>query len=199
MNRRRKPAALLIDLDGVLRLFDPGWNSDVESRHALAPGALYAAAFAPHRLLPAVTGRITHAEWMADIARAIGSPAATEEWETYRGDIDTEVLTVVTDLRAGGVPVGLATNATDRLDADLAGFGLIDTFDVVVNASVIGAAKPHPDFYRTACELLDVPAHDCLFVDDSPRFVAGARAAGLLAYRYTGHAGLPYLRRAFAP
>jgi putative hydrolase of the HAD superfamily len=33
-------------------------------------------------------------------------------------------------------------------------------------------------------------------VDDDDRVVGGARAANLLAYRWTGDHGLPYLRRA---
>ena len=50
---------------------------------------------------------------------ALGSPEAVVEWETYRGDIVPDVRDLVRDVRAAGVPVGLATNATDRLDGDL--------------------------------------------------------------------------------
>ena len=100
-------------------------------------------------------------------------------------------------MRAAGFPVALGTNATDRLDGDLAEFGIVDAFDAVVNASVVGVAKPHPDFYAAASKALDVPAAEILFLDDSPRFVAGARAAGLSAIRYTGHDDLRYVRTAF--
>jgi putative hydrolase of the HAD superfamily len=104
---------------------------------------------------------------------------------------------MVRDIRAAGVPVGLATNTTDRLDADLAAFDLTEAFDAVVNSSVLGVAKPHAAFYAAACDALGVAAADCLFVDDSARFVAGARAAGLLAQRFTGDGDVRYVRAAF--
>lgn len=197
VNRRRRPTALLIDCDGVLRHFNPAWPDEVERRHGLAGGALMATAFERDRLVPAITGQISHAEWMAGVGEALGAPAAVTEWATYRGDVVPAVADMIRDVRATGIPVGLATNATDRLDADLAELGLSDAFDAVVNSSVVGVAKPHPDYYVAGCKALGVAATDCLFLDDSSRFVAGARAAGLMAQRFTGEADVRYVRAAF--
>ena len=193
---RRRPTALLLDMDGVLRLFDPEWVAGVEQRHGLEPGSLWQTAFAVERMHPAVTGEVTHAAWMAGVAEAVGSPEAVAEWETSRGRVDPEVLAMVSDVRAAGIPVALVTNATDRLDSDLEALGVADAFDVVVNASVVGYAKPHPEFYAAACRAVDRPPAECLLLDDSERFVTGARAAGLMAFRYTGHADLAYVRAA---
>ncbi len=195
--RRRRPTALLIDMDGVLRHFDPAWADDVEKRFGLPGGSLMATAFERERLVPAITGQITQGEWMTGVGMALGSPAAVVEWQTHRGDIVPSVRDLVRDVRAAGVLVGLATNATDQLDGDLRKFGLADAFDAVVNSSVVGVAKPHPEFYAAACKALDMAPGDTLFVDDSVRFVAGARAAGLLAQRYTGESDVPYVRAAF--
>jgi putative hydrolase of the HAD superfamily len=193
---RRKPTALLLDLDGVLRRFDPARTAGVEQRFGLAPGSLWRTAFAVERVHPAVTGRVTHAAWMAGVAEALGSPEAVAEWQSFHGTIDSDVLALVGDVRAAGFPVALVTNATDRLDADLAALGVADAFDAVVNASVVGYAKPHPEFYAAACRAVDRPPSECLLLDDSERFVAGARAAGLMALRYTGPADLAYVRAA---
>lgn len=194
---RAKPRALLIDLDGVVRTFDPAWNAAVEAKHGLRSGALWDVIFEPERLLRAVTGAMTNAEWMAEVASDLGSAEAVCEWETYRGDIDADVMEMVREVRAAGFPVALGTNATDRLDEDLAFLGVAGSFDAVVNASVIGAAKPHPAFFAAACAALDVSPAETLFVDDTPRHVAGARAAGLVGLRYTGHDDLAYVRAAF--
>jgi len=195
--RRRRPTALLIDLDGVVRHFDQAWTADVERRHGLPPGSLARTAFARERLTPAIVGDVSHQSWMAGVAAELDAPAAVEEWQSRRGEVDPEVRALVADLRTAGVPVGHATNATDRLDDDLTALDLDDAFDAVINASVVGVAKPHPRFFAVACQALGVAPGDCLFVDDSARFVAGARAAGLLAYRYTGPADLRYIRAAF--
>ncbi len=188
--RRQPPRALLIDFDGVLRHFaapaDPG---------------VVEAAFRWDLLRAAVAGEITHEQWMELTATSLpGDPAAAAravaEWQVDRGTIDPQVLEFVGTVRAAGIPVGLATNATDRLDADLALHGLTDAFDVVVNSSVIGIHKPAPDFFARACEAIGTAPGWTLFVDDDDRAVRAARAAKLLAYRWTGPQGLPYLRAA---
>ncbi len=105
------------------------------------------------------------------------------------GHLDNEVLAFIRDARAGGKPVGLATNATDGLPAELALPGLEKEFDVV-----LGLYQPTREFFSAACEALSVPTKECFFVDDGARNVMGARAAGLPAIRWTGHSELPYLR-----
>ncbi|GIH13594.1 HAD-IA family hydrolase [Rugosimonospora africana] len=189
-------AGLLIDMDGVLRRWDPRVPVSVEERYGLPVGTLRRTAFAPSRVTPAVTGQISHADWMNGVAEAIGEPAAVTEWETYRGEADPEVLEFVREVRAAGIRVGLATNATDRLDADLALLGLVGELDEVINSSIVGFAKPAASYFAAACARLGVPPRECLFVDDSERFVNGARAAGLSAFRWTGPSDLPYLRAA---
>jgi putative hydrolase of the HAD superfamily len=192
--RRPRPTALLVDVDGVLRRWDPAVPAGVEARYGLASGVLEKALFAPDRLRAAVLGRLTQADWIAQVAAEVGDPDAVAEWQRYRGDVDPAVLGLVRDARAAGVPVALATNATDQLDADLAAFGLAGAFDAVANSSVLGVAKPSAEYFAAACELVGTPPERCLLLDDSARFVAGARAAGLTAHRYAGPPDLRYAR-----
>lgn len=202
---RREPCrALLIDLDGVLRRFDPARIAALEARHGLPDGLLAGTAFAPDRLRDVVLGRTTHDAWVADVAGVLGQALddtdragrAVDAWASYRGEVVPETLAAVRELRAAGTPVALGTNATDRLAADLAALGLAGEFDAVVNSSVLGHAKPSADFYAAGCEALGVAARHCLFVDDSDRNVRGARLAGLAAVRYTGPSDLRYVRAA---
>jgi putative hydrolase of the HAD superfamily len=196
MALRPRADALLVDLDGVLRRWDPAVQSAAEERHGLAPGTILRTAMEWPRVQPAITGRISHDEWMAGVAAALDAPDAVKEWEQYRGEVDAEVLGLVRAAREAGRPVGIATNATDRLDADLTALGLAGAVDAVLNSSVLGVPKPSPEYFTRACRALRTPAERVLFVDDSDRFVRGARAAGLSAYRWTGPADLPYLRAA---
>ena len=122
--------------------------------------------------------------------------AAVAEWSAHRGEVRAEVLDLIRELRAGGVPVAIASNATDWLDADLAQLGLTGEVDAVVNSSVLRRYKPTAEFFHAACEAVATPPAHCLFVDDDDRNVRGARAAGLSAYRYTDSADLRYVRAA---
>ncbi|TNH23577.1 HAD-IA family hydrolase [Micromonospora orduensis] len=201
---RERATALLLDLDGVLRRFDPAVAAGVEREHGLADGVLTEIAMQWGRLQPVLTGQVTHADWVTSVADALAEPAggpdraraAVEQWQRYRGEVDTEVLDFVREVRAAGIRVGLATNATDLLDADLAALGLVGELDVVVNSSTLGVHKPAPEYFQAACQALATPPARVLFVDDEDWAVRGARAAGLSAHRWGGHADLRYLRAA---
>ncbi|MFC5924917.1 HAD family hydrolase [Micromonospora vulcania] len=203
---RERATALLLDLDGVLRRFDPAVAAGVEREYGLADGVLTEIAMQWGRLQPVLTGQVNHAEWVSSVADALAEPAggperaraAVEQWQRYRGEVDTEVLDVVREVRAAGIKVGLATNATDLLDADLAALGLTDELDVVVNSSTLGVHKPAPEYFQAACVALATPPARVLFVDDEDWAVRGARSAGLSAHRWGGHADLRYLRAALA-
>ena len=199
---RRQPArALLIDLDGVLRRWDPSVAAAVEESYGLPSGVLLDTAMQWDLYRPAAAGELTDADWMAAVGARLPLPpdraaAAVAEWQRYRGSVDPEVLAFVREARAAGRPVGLATNATDRLRDDLESLGLAGEVDVVVSSWEIGIHKPAPGFFARACAALDLEPHWVLFVDDDDRAVRGARVAGMPAFRWTGPRDLPYLRGA---
>ncbi|WP_433652369.1 HAD family hydrolase [Micromonospora zamorensis] len=201
---RERATALLLDLDGVLRRFDPAVAAGVEREYGLADGVLTEIAMQWGRLQPVLTGQLSHSDWVSSVADALAEPAggpdraraAVEQWQRYRGEVDTEVLDFVREVRAAGITVGLATNATDLLDADLAALGLTDELDVVVNSSTLGVHKPAPEYFQAACQALATPPARVLFVDDEDWAVRGARSVGLSAHRWGGHADLRYLRAA---
>jgi putative hydrolase of the HAD superfamily len=203
---RERATALLVDFDGVLRRWDPAVAAAVEREYGLSAGVLGEIAMQWGRLQPVLTGQVSHADWMTSVADAltpsVGDPerarAAVAQWQRYRGEVDPEVLAFVRAARAAGIRVGLGTNATDLLDADLAALGLTGELDVVVNSSAIGVHKPAPEYFQAACAALDTPPARVLFVDDEDRAISGARAAGLSAYRWNGPADLRYLRAALA-
>ncbi len=148
---------VLLDLDGVIRHFDPGHVADVERRHELPSGALTAAGFRPELLELVVTGRITRAAWVARVGVRVGSSAAAEEWLAERGRIDWELLALVDDLRDAGVTVAVLTNGTDTIPQELAELGVSNRFDAVFNSAEIGFAKPDRRAFEHVCARLGVP------------------------------------------
>ncbi|WP_331767195.1 HAD-IA family hydrolase [Embleya sp. NBC_00896] len=193
--------AVLCDIDGVLRHWPVA--DDLERAHALPLGALAAAAFAPARLMPAITGEVTDEEWrsavVADLTDVHGSMdrarAAVAAWSDLVPIVDREVVALLARLR-GVAPVALVSNATTRLEWDLARQGLADLADTVVNTARVGVAKPDPRVYRIAAERVGTPVRRCLFVDDTPANVAAAREAGMTALHYRR---IDDLRIALAP
>jgi putative hydrolase of the HAD superfamily len=198
---RERAQALLIDLDGVLRRWDPAPMIAVEIEYGLRPAALLETAMAWDIYRPAVAGELTDAEWMRLVASRLPLPEdkATEavaRWQSYRGEPDPEALAFVREVRAGGRMVGLATNATDRLRPDLDALGLTAEVDVVISSWELKVHKPAPEFFARACDVLGVQPDQVLFVDDDDRVIRGARAAGLSAYRWTGPHHVDLLKKA---
>jgi len=197
MAQRDRATALLLDFDGVLRHYDAAVDHAVEDRFGLEHGTILKTAMEPARYQKLVTGGWTRADWLADMAYALGIPAADlAELTAYRGYIDHEVLAFVRDVRAAGVRVALCTNAPVDIEDDLAQLGLVEEFDAVVNSSAVGAAKPAAEFFKAACLAVRTVPRLCLFVDDSHRNVEGARRLGIAAYRWNGVVDLPYLKAA---
>ena len=203
---RPRAEALLLDFDGVLCRRDPARSAIIEERFGLPPGTVFGTMMQWHRYLPAMTGRVSRAEWLDDVATSLADRVGdadrarllVQELDRYRGEIDPMVLAFVREVRATGVPVAIASNGTAELSEDLAAFGIADEFDAVVNSSAIGVHKPAPEFFRAACDAVGVAPQRCLFVDDTDRNVRGARAAGLSAYRYDPPDDLRYVRAALA-
>ncbi|MER5392642.1 HAD family phosphatase [Saccharopolyspora sp. NPDC002686] len=180
--------AVLCDLDGVLRRWDPAIMHDAERHGGLPKGALAGAAFAPERLKPAITGAQTDEQWRqaitADLAVLCGvetARAVVAQWSAPVGDFVDEVAELLADLR---VPVVLVSNATTRLESDLAELGVLDLFDAVVNSSSVGAAKPDPRIYQFAAERAGADVDRCLFIDDTLENVAAASHLGMIGVHY---------------
>lgn len=182
-------AAVLCDVDGVLR----HWPADIEIEHAhgLPAGFLAAAAFAPARINPAITGEITDEQWRsavaADLATICGSDkrarAAVTAWSDRAPSVDLELVALLTRVREVA-RVALVPNGTTRLEQDLARQGLDSLAHTVVNTARIGIAKPDPRAYRIAAERVGATTERCLFVDDIAANVTAARETGMTGLHY---------------
>ncbi len=78
-----------------------------------------------------------------------------------------------------GEPVGMATNAEPaNVDFVLDKGALRAFFRVIVDGHQVRHAKPHPEIYLLAAELLSIPPCNCIVFEDSFSGVQAARAAG---------------------
>ncbi|SDT77612.1 HAD family hydrolase [Actinoplanes derwentensis] len=197
---RDRAQALLIDLDGVLRRWDPAPMIAVELEYGLKPASLLETSMSWDIYQPAMSGEITDAEWMKLVAdrlplEAPAATAAVAAWQEYRGEVDPDALALVRAARAGGRTVAIATNATDRLRADLDTLGLTSEVDLVLSSWELKVHKPAPEFFQQACLAVRTVPKRVLFVDDDDRVIRGARASGLAGYRWAGPEHVPYLRK----
>lgn len=189
--------AVLIDLDGVVRRWAP-WEPSEGS--PVTNEAIRAVAFEADVLLGVVTGGVTDEQWREEVAvrleREYGPHGrrAMEEWSAPIGEVAADVLEVVRALRKI-VPVALISNATSRLESDLERLGLTGEFDLVVNSSRVGYAKPDERIFRHAAKQLGVAPDECLFIDDTEGHVTAAAGLGMRTIHFTA---APPLRSALS-
>jgi glucose-1-phosphatase len=178
--------AVVFDLDGVIRHFDPEVIADIERRHALELGALLDAAFAEPALTDVTTGRLTRASWITGIGETLGAPDAAREWGGQPPRVDPEALELCDDLRAKGLTVAVLTNGTDTIPAEVAEQGIDCRVDHVFNSWEIGHAKPDARALQHVLDVLGLAGPEVFFTDDSPRKLAGAVEVGMHTHAFTG-------------
>jgi len=188
--------AILTDLDGVVRRWDPGIVKRAEDTSGLPQDALLRTAFEPDLLLRATTGQIPDADWRSEVGRRLRRmfPSADAEeavllWSRSSGEVDTDVLDLLSRCRES-VSLVLITNATTRLDSDLQRLEIDQAFDYVVNSSSIGHAKPHPEIFNAALNLLTIKPGEALFIDDKTENVDAATGIKINGHHYTTLDGL---------
>ena len=93
---------------------------------------------------------------------------------------------VLDELRRRGYRLGLISVCSDEVPTLWEHTELASRIDEPVFSCSVGVAKPDPRIYLIAAERLRVEPGECLFVDDQPPFVEGARAAGMDAVRLGG-------------
>ena len=191
-----RPRALLVDLDGVIRHWRGQGDPKIERETGLPPGAIRVAAFSTDLLLPAITGHVSDEEWRQQTvdrlaAQFPGANAAEAiaRWSEPAGEIDDTVLALLERCREHATIV-LVTNATSRLDRDLAQLGIAGAFDRTVNSSVVGHPKPEPEIFAAALAAAGVPAGAAFFVDDKAEFVAAAEMIGIAGHHFRDLAAL---------
>jgi putative hydrolase of the HAD superfamily len=82
-----------------------------------------------------------------------------------------------------GYQVAIVSNADGTVAQDLKAAGFGDLFDIIIDSTVVGVAKPDPGIFTFALEALGVEAADTWYVGDSPLFdLGGAEAAGLAEF-----------------
>ncbi|WP_052441087.1 HAD-IA family hydrolase [Streptacidiphilus anmyonensis] len=124
---------------------------------------------------------ISQADWNIGFAELIGI-APENLMARYLHDAFPAypVLAVARQARAAGIRTAVLSNSLGREPYDpYAGFDLGGTFDAVLLSSEAGVRKPDPAIFRLALERLDVPASECLLVDDGEENLAAADALGI--------------------
>ena len=95
-------------------------------------------------------------------------------------------VTILEELKAQGTPLYAITNwHHDKFRETRARYAFLDHFRDIVVSGDEKVVKPDPAIYRLLLERNGLEAGRCLFIDDSPKNVAGAEAVGMSGHHFT--------------
>ena len=177
--------AVLFDMDGLLVDTEPLWfeveravmaglggDWTEQDQRALVGGSMDASV---GYLIDRATRPASHRKVARDLIGRMARLLAGRQIPVMPGAIE-----LYAQVRAAGLPYALVTSS-ERIIMDAVLAGLADRgvgFDVTVCGEDVRHAKPHPEPYQRAAELLGVDPRRCVALEDSPNGIAAAEAAG---------------------
>jgi putative hydrolase of the HAD superfamily len=136
-------------------------------------------------------GEITERQYWHDRAAGFGVEVRTFMDNFYEPPRDellrSEIVALIREYQCNGGTVGCLTNDMQAFQNQswIAAMDIIHEFDVVVDGSITGFAKPDLRAYEAALNALGDPdPASVVFIDDLPVNVAGADRAGMIGVHF---------------
>ena len=149
---------------------------------------VFAAVFGDHLQEDFETGKLSGREYHQEVMARLDVDVPYEEFYPMYGDIFTEIPATCDLLRRlhARYPLYLLS------DTNEIHFGYVKNtvevlrlFDQFIVSYEVGAMKPGPRIYQEALRRSGLPAEACVFIDDRPGNVEGARNVGMHALHFT--------------
>jgi putative hydrolase of the HAD superfamily len=99
--------------------------------------------------------------------------------------VNPAVIDVLADLRAGGTPLALLSNAGPDYGSYFRHGPLAGFFSACYVSGELGLLKPHPEIYRHVLDDLGLTPAETVFIDNRESNVAGAEALGITGHVFT--------------
>ena len=180
---------VISDFGGVICTFDYRIFCERLARR-IGKGAeeIYAAVYGSDLHAQFEQGRLTGPEYHRRVMSLFGADVSYAEFFPMYGDIFTEIPGTCELLRRlhTRYPLYLLS------DTNEIHFGyvketveVVRLFDQFIVSYEVGAMKPEPRIYQEALRRSGLPADACVFIDDRPGNVDGARRVGMHALQFT--------------
>ncbi|NLH16454.1 MAG: HAD family phosphatase [Phycisphaerae bacterium] len=134
-------------------------------------------------------GRVTPEQFHADLCHRFGLKVPFSQFSRLWCDIFSPIPGMEDLLRSlhGRIPLGLLSD-TDALHWQYIrdNFPILSIFPHPVLSFQVGTMKPDPDIFRRAADSVHTSPENCLYIDDLPANVEGARRIGMEAIMFRG-------------
>lgn len=179
---------ILCDFGGVICTFDYRiFCERLARRISRTADEVCAAAFGNRLQGDFEAGKLSGREYHRAVMAALQAAVPYEEFYPMYGDIFAEIPGTGDLLRrlGGRYPLYLLSDTNEiHFGYVRERVGTLALFDEFIVSYQVGAMKPDPRIYGEALRRSGLPAEACVFVDDRPENVEGARRVGIRAVRF---------------
>jgi epoxide hydrolase-like predicted phosphatase len=189
MGKETSIRLVISDFGGVICTYDYRFFCERLARRIGSNAeAIYAAVYGSDLQAEFEQGHLTGPEYHRRVMSLFGADVPYAEFFPMYGDIFTEIPATCEMLRRlhTRYPLYLLS------DTNEIHFGyvketveILRLFDEFIVSYEVGAMKPTPRIYQEALQRSGVPPEACVFIDDRPGNVEGARRVGMHALQFT--------------
>lgn len=180
---------IIFDFGNVVGFFDHRIAANKLAEHCDTSGdTLWQAMFGNQLEDDYEAGRISTHEFLRLIRDRFAFRCSDEEVGTMFSEIfwpNPEIIELIPRLKPRyRLLLGSNTSELHAVQFRRQFVDVLVHFNAMVLSYEIGVRKPKPGFFERCVELAGCPASECVFIDDMPANVAGARVVGLHAIVY---------------
>jgi glucose-1-phosphatase len=182
---------ITFDFGNVVGFFDYTRTTSRLACHTdLSPEEMYRRFYGSELEHDFESGRISTADFLRQVQVLCELRCGQEEIAAAWADIfrpNQEVISLLPYLKSRyRLILGSNTNELHSRHFSQQFAEALEHFHALVFSHAVGARKPAPGFFEHCLKLAGVPAEECLFIDDLPANVAGARGCGWHGVVYRG-------------
>jgi epoxide hydrolase-like predicted phosphatase len=180
--------AVVFDVGGVLCPSPTDEFSKVDREYGLPAGTVQSFLRGGSLFARCETGQLPLADFFEQVHAEISAthrvsvPAGRLDamMEAIMGDqVRPDMIALLAEVKAAGHRTALLTNIFAERREWLHATFPADLVDVYADSSELGLRKPDPAIYLRLLELLDLPAHQLVFVDDFAENLVPAKEFGM--------------------
>jgi putative hydrolase of the HAD superfamily len=129
-------------------------------------------------------GQASYDEFIRKVAEMAGLSEQVARDQIENNIPDEKLFEYIKKLKPN-YKIGLLSNAGDNWLDEIFTTEQVAMFDAVTLSYETGVIKPEPRAYEIIANRLLVQPAECVFIDDQPRYVEGAKQAGMSALLYS--------------
>jgi putative hydrolase of the HAD superfamily len=174
---------VFVDVGGVL--LTNGWDHHAR-RRAVAKFKLdWAEMEERHRLVFEIheEGKLTFEEYLSLVVFYEKRPFTRAQFRRFmceQSKPHPDMIAMLVQLKAQGLKIAVVSNESLELNAyRIRTFGLAKFVDSFISSCFVHLRKPDANIFRLALDIAQTPAHQVLYIENTPMFVQIAEGLGI--------------------